>query len=129
MGKKIKGFVLGAAVGSLAALMFAPKSGRELRNDLKNKSKEVKANTANNEDTTMAEDVTNQLQSQTEEIARQLRESRQVAAGDLTPAEAATQMEKEEEIVIPVSETIQDEVKAEEAVTNDEQTTSNNDAE
>lgn len=118
MGKKFKGFVLGATVGSLAALLFAPKSGRELRAELKNKSKNVApaTNASTQDDATMAEDVTSQLQSQTEEIARQLRESRQVAPGDLTPEEASAQV-KEEEIVIPVSETIQDEVKAEEAAT------------
>lgn len=34
------GFLTGAAVGSIIALLFAPKSGRELREDIKNKSQD-----------------------------------------------------------------------------------------
>ncbi len=34
------GFLTGAAVGSIIALLFAPKSGKELRADIKNKSQE-----------------------------------------------------------------------------------------
>ncbi len=35
------GFLTGAAVGSIIALLFAPKSGRELREDIKNKSQDL----------------------------------------------------------------------------------------
>jgi len=35
------GFLTGAAVGSIVALLFAPKSGKELRQDIKNKSQEL----------------------------------------------------------------------------------------
>jgi gas vesicle protein len=34
------GFLTGAAVGSIIALLFAPKSGKEFRADIKNKSQE-----------------------------------------------------------------------------------------
>lgn len=34
------GFLTGAAVGSIVALLFAPKSGKELREDIKNKSQD-----------------------------------------------------------------------------------------
>ncbi len=41
MGKGlIVGFLTGAAVGSIIALLFAPKSGKELRQDIKVKSQE-----------------------------------------------------------------------------------------
>lgn len=41
MGKGLLvGFLTGAAVGSLIALLFAPKSGKELREDIKSKSQE-----------------------------------------------------------------------------------------
>ena len=41
MGKGLLvGFLTGAAVGSIIALLFAPKSGRELREDIKSKSQE-----------------------------------------------------------------------------------------
>ncbi len=42
---KGKGFMLGliagGAIGSIAALLYAPKSGRELRKDIRKKSREV----------------------------------------------------------------------------------------
>ncbi|MDO8550212.1 MAG: YtxH domain-containing protein, partial [Ignavibacteria bacterium] len=34
------GLLIGGAIGALAGLLFAPKSGRELRQDIKNKSDE-----------------------------------------------------------------------------------------
>ncbi|MDQ3804805.1 MAG: YtxH domain-containing protein, partial [Acidobacteriota bacterium] len=34
MGTQLACFVLGATVGAVVALLFAPKSGRELREDL-----------------------------------------------------------------------------------------------
>jgi len=41
MGKGLLiGFLTGAAVGSIIALLYAPKSGKELRSDIKNKSQE-----------------------------------------------------------------------------------------
>jgi gas vesicle protein len=41
MGKGLLvGFLTGAAVGSIIALLFAPKSGRELREEIKSKSQE-----------------------------------------------------------------------------------------
>lgn len=46
MGKKTGGFLLGAFIGSVAAattaLLFAPKSGKELREDLAVKADELK---------------------------------------------------------------------------------------
>lgn len=41
MGKGLLiGFLTGAAVGSILALLFAPKSGKELRDDIKTKSQD-----------------------------------------------------------------------------------------
>ena len=108
MGKKFNGFVLGAAVGSIAALLFAPKSGRELRQELNNKANEQLNKQKDSEHQAMAEDVTAQLKEQTETIARQLQETQK--------AEEVS----EESIVIPVSETVEDEIKAETAATNNE---------
>jgi gas vesicle protein len=36
-----KGFLIGGAIGAVAALLFAPKSGTELRADIRRKSREV----------------------------------------------------------------------------------------
>lgn len=37
--------MVSAAVGAIAALLFAPKSGEELRGDIKNKAREAKEKT------------------------------------------------------------------------------------
>lgn len=41
----LAGFGLGAIVGAVAGLMFAPKEGKELRGDVANKAKELKTKT------------------------------------------------------------------------------------
>jgi len=41
----IQGFVAGGLIGAGLALLFAPKSGRELREDIKKKSYELKSDT------------------------------------------------------------------------------------
>ena len=40
-GNFLKGFVIGGILGALAGVFFAPKSGKELRSDLKDKGTEV----------------------------------------------------------------------------------------
>ncbi len=41
-GNFVAGFLLGAAVGAIAALLLAPKSGRELRESLAEEGKKLK---------------------------------------------------------------------------------------
>jgi gas vesicle protein len=36
-----KGFLLGGAIGAVIALLYAPKSGKEMREDLKRKTEEL----------------------------------------------------------------------------------------
>jgi gas vesicle protein len=36
-----KGLLIGSAVGALAGILFAPKSGKELRSDIKNKGNKI----------------------------------------------------------------------------------------
>ncbi|MGZ3749441.1 MAG: YtxH domain-containing protein, partial [Pseudobdellovibrionaceae bacterium] len=40
-GDFLKGFVIGGVLGALAGIFLAPKSGKELRSDLKEKGSEV----------------------------------------------------------------------------------------
>ena len=40
-GNFLKGFVIGGVLGALAGIFFAPKSGKELRSDLKEIKKEA----------------------------------------------------------------------------------------
>ena len=40
-GNFLRGFVIGGVLGALAGIFFAPKSGKELRSDLKEKGSEV----------------------------------------------------------------------------------------
>lgn len=109
MSKQFKGFVLGAVVGGVAALLFAPKSGRELRAKLLHQTEAMPSEADETvavatEDNT--EEVNDRLQQQADEIARQLREGRQA---DLTPAEAQKMNQEDEEIIVnvdPVTEKV-----------------------
>ena len=40
-GRFFMGFLIGGVLGALAGIFFAPKSGKELRSDLKEKGSEV----------------------------------------------------------------------------------------
>jgi gas vesicle protein len=40
-GNFLRGFVIGGVLGALAGIFFAPKSGKELRSDIKEKGSEV----------------------------------------------------------------------------------------
>jgi gas vesicle protein len=40
-GSFLRGFVIGGVLGALAGIFFAPKSGKELRSDIKEKGSEV----------------------------------------------------------------------------------------
>lgn len=42
MSKKSKYFIGGSLIGFIIGILFAPKKGSELRNDIKNKVKEIK---------------------------------------------------------------------------------------
>jgi gas vesicle protein len=76
-----KGFLLGAviggAVGAVVALLFAPKSGRELRQDIADKGEELynKASDLLNKDEepSMVEDVYNEGKARAERIVTNAR--------------------------------------------------------
>ena len=40
-GHFLKGFLIGSALGSVAGIFFAPKSGKELRSEIREKGSEV----------------------------------------------------------------------------------------
>lgn len=78
-GAYTKGFVLGAivggAVGALLALLFAPKSGRDLRRDIADKSEEIvdKASEFFTQTEQQSEDVLNEGKIRAERIVNSAR--------------------------------------------------------
>ena len=56
-------FVTGAAVGAVAALLFAPKSGEQIREDIQNKTIELRDRT-----TDTVKDKVSQVQSKTRQM-------------------------------------------------------------
>lgn len=87
MSKKfIPGLILGALVGAGAALLFAPKSGKELREDLADKSEDLKA---------IALDYMELLTVKSEELLNATKET--------TSSLTQTLNEKKEEVVEKVS--------------------------
>ncbi len=69
MSKNTGKFLLGALVGAGVALMFAPKSGKELRKDLKNKFEELKARINEVETEDIKDLITNKIATIEEDIA------------------------------------------------------------
>lgn len=116
MGKKLTGFLLGTVIGGGAALLFAPRSGKELRQKVTDKLNKTSLQNAVETVDEVANEVTSNLQQQTEEIARQLKEKamqsepstvveeeivvpfRQEEAIDVAPTEKATETEEEKTV-------------------------------
>lgn len=69
-GKFLAGFIVGGAVGALAGLLLAPKSGEETREMIAQKSSEIydKTEDSINEIKEKAEDVVEDLQKKGDEI-------------------------------------------------------------
>lgn len=70
LGKFLTGFAIGGAVGAIAGILLAPKSGKETREDLVNASKEIysKAEGTVKDIQTKADDVISELQQKGENI-------------------------------------------------------------
>lgn len=65
------GALIGAAVGAVAALLYAPKSGKETREDLKAKANEMKdqANVAADKAAKKASEVKDDLSTKAEQVS------------------------------------------------------------
>ena len=87
----VKGAVIGGLIGAAAALLLAPKSGRELRSDISNKAQEVgsktkevatdlsvKATTAAKIVSEKAEDVVDKLRDTSTQFASQVKDAAQL---------------------------------------------------
>lgn len=114
MGKKLTGFLLGTVIGGGAALLFAPRSGKELRQKVTDKLNKTSLQNAVETVDEVANEVTSNLQQQTEEIARQLKEK---------AMQNDTSTVVEEEIVVPFQEEAVEEAPVEEATETTEEKT------
>jgi gas vesicle protein len=72
-GYFLGGALLGGFAGALAGILFAPKSGRELRSDLRHKGEEAYggARRAYSETETRAKNILNEAMHRAEELKRQ----------------------------------------------------------
>jgi gas vesicle protein len=91
----LKGLLIGGALGAIAALLFAPKSGKELRADIKRKSEEAVEGTKRVYGETR--DKAQQLISEAVDKAQELREeaSRHLANARAKAEELLTSAEKQ----------------------------------
>ena len=96
----LKGFLIGGVLGALAGIFFAPKSGKELRSDIKEKGSEVlkDAKEIYADASTKAKEIIEEAKHQAEELKkeadRHLSEARQkakeiLARGEKKEAEAS----------------------------------------
>ncbi len=81
----LKGMIIGGVIGALAGVLFAPKAGKEIRSDLKEKGEKVfgKAEEIYNEAAAKAKTIVDEAKQKAEELKReadrQLAEARQRA--------------------------------------------------
>ncbi len=89
----LKGLLIGGALGAITALLFAPKSGKELRSDIKRKSEEAVEGTkrvygeARDKAQQILSEAVDKAQELREEASRQLSKARAKAEEMLTSAE------------------------------------------
>ena len=69
-GKFIAGFIVGGAIGAVAGILLAPKSGEETRNEIANGAKEMlrKADETAKQIQSKTDDAIGELQKKGEEI-------------------------------------------------------------
>jgi len=90
-GHFFMGLLMGGALGALAGVFFAPKSGKELRSDIREKSGEVLKDAkkiyadANTKAEEIIEAARHQAQELKKEANRQLSDARQKAKGIFVP--------------------------------------------
>lgn len=88
-----KGLLIGGTLGALAALLFAPKSGKELRGDIRRKGEEAVEGSkrlyhdARHRASALITEAVEKAQALREEAAEQLASARQKAEEILTNAE------------------------------------------
>ena len=75
-GKFIAGFVVGGAIGAIAGVLLAPKSGTETRDDIANTAKEMlrKADETAKQIQSKTDDAIGELQKKGEEIKGKLQD-------------------------------------------------------
>lgn len=74
-------FIMGAAIGAISGLLFAPKSGREIRSDIKNKSQEVNemAHQKIDKAKTVAQDTMDKMRTKKDQVMDKAETARQHA--------------------------------------------------
>jgi gas vesicle protein len=100
------GAIIGGVVGSISALLFAPKSGRELRKDIANQveAASTKTQEAAKAIGTKSRDVVQAVSTQTSELVAKTKSTAQTIVADVkswrsgkeTPAQVAATLEDEE---------------------------------
>jgi len=81
-GKIVVAFILGGLIGASLALLYAPKSGAEIRKDIKKKTKEIKKKTMNaaealyEEIEELSEDAKKEILQQIEKISKLIEEKK-----------------------------------------------------
>ncbi len=75
-GKFIAGFIVGGAIGAVAGILLAPKSGEETRNEIANGAKEMlrKADETAKQIQSKTDDAIGELQKKGEEIKSKLQD-------------------------------------------------------
>ncbi|WP_169306644.1 YtxH domain-containing protein [Cohnella pontilimi] len=91
-GGLLKGILIGGAVGAAAGLLFAPKPGRELRSDLKNRYSDVSVKTKG-----MVSDMATKTQNMVKQVGQQATDIMDRTKSAVNAAKTEAQSYKNEE--------------------------------
>lgn len=104
------GTAIGTFIGAITGILFAPKSGKETREDIANKTKEVAGNIkeAVNEQMEVAKKIQGKLKDEIKQVYTDIKEKKKVLPEDLEDSEDVVIVEENEETEESVDITLEE---------------------
>ncbi len=104
------GTAIGTFIGAITGILFAPKSGKETREDIANKTKEVAGNIkeAVNEQMEVAKKIQGKVKDEIKQVYTDIKEKKKVLPEDLEDSEDVVIVEENEETEESVDITLEE---------------------
>lgn len=104
------GTAIGTFIGAITGILFAPKSGKETREDIANKTKEVAGNIkeAVNEQMEVAKKIQGKVKDEIKQVYTDIKEKKKVLPEDLEDSEDVVIVEGNEETEESVDITLEE---------------------
>lgn len=104
------GTAIGTFIGAITGILFAPKSGKETREDIANKTKEVAGNIkeAVNEQMEVAKKIKGKVKDEIKQVYTDIKEKKKLLPEDLEDSEDVVIVEENEETEESVDITLEE---------------------